>query len=235
MRRLIPAIAVAGMAALLWLSVQSPRESTPTTTIQSALPDGQSLSDVADSEHLWRVVTHRVFSKEGIAALKKRLESMGLQPVEIRSSEDVTMHAFDDAVIFKTSRKARAAEKVWQKHGIDTHLIRVDKGIYLLSLGRLYQVKYAELLQHELDRVGRKYRYQQRLVPIPVVRFTFAATNKRQAEQLWRKLNDVGVIIPVLMPETRFVTLYGEHIIPGPAAAGSGKTAAKVAIPTTRH
>jgi len=213
MRRLILIACIVAVGALLWLSWQKPLRTTPALTLQHALPDEQRTSKADPARQRWRVLTHRVLSKEGIAALKKRLEAMGLHPVAIRSMEDVTMHAFDDAVIFKTSRKAHRAEKIWRKHKIETHLIRVEKGIYLLSLGRLYQVRYAELLEKDLDRVGRKYRYQKRLVPIPVVRFTFAPSDKPEAEQLWKRLNDAGVMMPSLMPENRFNERYGNDIV----------------------
>jgi len=210
------------LSSLAWLVWQSPQPAVQPPTVQVRLPPlNEAGRNAADSpaqtghaeklfagRQLWRVVTHRVMSKEGIRALGKRLVSMHLQPIPIHTTEDMTMHAFDDAELFQSSRKARVAAAFWQQHDIETTVMKAAEGVYLLGLGRYYQAKYAEILQKQLDRVGRKYRYQQRRVPIPVVRFTFAAGDKQQAKALWKKLNVTGVIMPVLISERQFEKLY---------------------------
>jgi len=205
---------IIAMAALAWLAWQSPMPASRQSAIQARAPDAGDVTKSAAvaGGALWRVVTHRVISREGISALKKRLVAMHLTPIAMHSTEEMTMHAFDDAVLFKSSRQAHAMAKFWQQHDIETNVIRAAKGVYLLGLGRYYQPKYAEELQQQLDHVGRKYRYQQRRVPISVVRFTFTPGNKQQAEQLWKKLNVTGVVMPALMTETQFARLYGNNI-----------------------
>ncbi|MDQ6996016.1 MAG: hypothetical protein Q9M82_00965 [Mariprofundus sp.] len=213
-------IALAGLA---WLAWQSPLPAPVPDTVQKSLPpystnahkiDGTGQQKTQLPQVLWRVITHRVLSREGIAAMHKRLLAMQLKPVSIQSMEDVTMHAFDDATLFKTSKQAHTMARFWQQHGIETNVIRAAKGVYLVGLGRLYQTKYAEDMQKKLDRVGRKYRYQQRIVPIPVRRFTFAPSDRKNAEILWKKLSLTGVMMPVLMAETEFQETYGNSIQP---------------------
>jgi len=213
-------IALAGLA---WLAWQSPLPASAPLSVQKNLPayspDTNRVASIkaqetVQTQELWRVITHRVISKEGIAALKKRLLAMRLQPVSIQNMEDAIMHAFDDAVLFKSSKQAHTMARLWQQYGIETNVIKADKGIYLLGLGRLYQARYAEDMQKKLDRVGRKYRYQQRIVPIPVRRFTFAPSTRKVAEKLWKKLNVTGVMMPVIMSETQFNKTYGNSLQP---------------------
>ncbi len=212
------------LACLVWLAWQSPLPAPTPISVQASLPPvspGHSEADTSspDSEtipiqQLWRVITHRVMSKEGIAALHNRLLFMGLKPLIIRSMEDMTMHSFDDAVLFKSHRQAQAIAEFWQQHEIETNIIKVAKGVYLLGLGRLYQEEYAKDTQKKLDRVGRKYRYQKRRVPIPVVRFTFPPGYKQEAEKLWKKLNVTGVMMPVIMSESQFKKTLGNSLQP---------------------
>jgi len=175
---------------------------------QSKLTEQTGNTSLADAPSLWRVVTHRVISNEGIHALQQRLAGMGLDPVSIHTTEEMTMHAFDDAALFSSRAQAQVVAAFWQQHDIDTNIIKAAKGTYLLALGRYYQSNYAALLQQQLDRAGRPYRYQQRKVPIPVVRFTFPASPKGQADALWKKLNSTGIVMPVEISEQQFNTLY---------------------------
>jgi len=215
---------VFALASLVWLAWQKPLPAPAPASVQTSLPPGLTNNSNADTsspasetispQQLWRVITHRVMSKEGITALQKRLRAIGLNPLIIRSMEDMTMHSFDDAVLFKSHRQAQAIAEFWQQHDIETNIIKAAKGVYLLGLGRLYQVKYAEGMQKKLDQIGRKYRYQKRRVPIPVIRFTFPPDSKQEAEKLWKKLNVTGVMMPVLMSETQFQKTYGSSIQP---------------------
>jgi len=124
------------------------------------------------------------------------------------------MHAFDDAELFTNSKMASLAAKTWNAYGISTHIIRADKGVYLLSLGRFYQAVHATRMQQKLKQIDKRYRYQQRIMPIPTWRFTFAPASKQKSEKLWQELNKKGLLTPVLMPEESFHTLYGKHIKP---------------------
>jgi len=229
-----------GLAGIAWLAWQPPlpalqppivRASLPATPVADRTVADRTVGDstVADNSAdalsgpaekpgqaatplLWRVVTRRMITPEGIHALTNRLEAMHTHPISIHTTEEMTMHAFDDAQLFKSRRQAREMARFWQQHDIETNIIRAAKGVYLLGLGRYFQAKYAEAWQQQLDRVGRKYRYQRRRVPVPVVRFTFPSGDRQQSERLWKKLNTTGIVIPVLISESQFDKLYGDKI-----------------------
>jgi len=198
---------------LAWIAWQAPARAPEANMVRTPipkLPDSalEPESTVAETT-MWRIVTRRVVSKAAFTSLKRKLEGMHLAPVTIKNQEDVTMHAFDDAILFKTSSNAWKASHIWKSHQIESTVIKVeDAGVYLVGLGRFFQAKYAEGVQKRLEKTGRKYRYQKRTVPIPTWRFTFSATDKQQAQDLWKKLHDTGVIMPVLIAEDRFQELY---------------------------
>ena len=175
---------------------------------------GQPQPKQTVAPQLWRVVTHRLIAPAGIKALRRRLAAMHTHPITIYTTEEMTMHAFDDAVLFKSWRQAAAMARFWQQHDIETNIIRAKEGVYLLGLGRYFQAEYARSWQQKLDRVGRKYRYQRRSVPAPVVRFTFPPADRQHSEQLWKRLNATGVVMPVLISESQFDKLYGNHLQP---------------------
>ncbi len=222
MKKIPLIILTIALSALAWLAWQSPMPAPVPAAIQTELPPNPDVNkNSATSDHTteqtgqrWRVITRRVLSEEGIRALKYRLKRMGLKPITLQNTEEVTMHAFDDAVLFKSKKRASAIAAFWQQHDVETTVIKAAPGVYLVGLGRLYQARYAKEMQKELDKVGRKYRYQQRIVPIPVKRFTFAPRDKHSAAMLWKKLDVTGVMMPVLMPETQFQQVYGDSIQP---------------------
>lgn len=220
MKNIWRVILTIALSALVWLAWQSPMPAPGPASTQTELPPNPEANKTSNTNNhktgltgqLWRVITRRVLSDEGIRALKYRLKNIGLKPITLLNTEEVTMHAFDDAMLFKSKKKASAIARFWQQHHVETTVIKAAPGVYLLGLGRLYQAKYAEVMQKELDKVGRKYRYQQRIVPIPVRRFTFAPRDKQSATVLWKKLDVTGVMMPVLMPETQFQKLYGNSL-----------------------
>ena len=205
-------ITFALLIALAWLAWQAPASAPVPHIVRAAIPE-RPVNDQqveAAPSSTWRVLTRRVVSKAAVTSLSRRLENMGLTPLMIEKEEDVTMHAFDDVILFKTRAEAWQASRIWQSYGIESTVISADEaGVFLVGLGRFFQARYAESMQQQLEQTGRKYRYQQRTVPIPSWRFTFAPADKQQAEVLWGKLHVTGVIMPVLMPEAEFQRLYG--------------------------
>ncbi|GAV19464.1 hypothetical protein MMIC_P0398 [Mariprofundus micogutta] len=201
------------LTALAWLAWQAPASAPDPRMIRAAIPDrpvGSQGSEIKTD--LWRVVTRRVVSKAAVYSLSRRLQGMKLEPISIEKEEDVTMHAFDDAILFKTRAQAWEASRIWKSHDIESTVIKADEaGVFLVGLGRFFQAKYAEAMQQRLEHTGRKYRYQKRIVPIPSWRFTFAPGSKEKADILWEKLHATGVIMPVLMPEPQFQKLYGSN------------------------
>jgi len=201
---------------LTWLAWLKPASAPTPATVRISLP-AQPHSETLQSESaktLWRVITRRVISQAAVNALTQLLKSMGLEPITIRKQEDVTLHAFDDATLYNSSEEASTASTIWRNHGIETTVIKVQKDVYLIGLGRFYQTHYAEGMQTRLREIGKEFRYQQRTVPIPTWRFTFPPMEKIEADKLWKQLNNSGEIMPVVMPEPRFQELYGKAASP---------------------
>jgi len=215
-------ICTATLAMLAWYSWQAPMsEQTSPSSVRVTLPhqaiEAVSATPAQQIRHnsgqketqRWRVITRRVITKAARTALKHRLLQMQLKPIRIQHTEAVTMHAFDDAVLFSSRKQANHVALFWQAHNIQTNIIKANEGVYLLALGRFYLLAYATETQQRLIKTGRKFRYQKRSVPIPSWRFTFAPESKKASEKLWRRLNASGVIMPVMMPEDRFQASYG--------------------------
>jgi len=196
------------LAVLAWYAWQTPapekNQSPPLRITLASHPSQPPVNTV----QLWRVITRRVITKTAFIALNRRLTKMHLKPIKIQHIEKITMHAFDDAKLFSSRREANIAARFWQKKHIQTNIIKAREKVYLLSLGRFYQPVYATETQQKLIKTGRKFRYQKRTVPIPTWRFTFAPDNKSNTEELWRRLNTTGIIMPVIMSEARFQAHY---------------------------
>lgn len=208
----IALILLLGLAAILiW---QKPASAPTPAKVRLAVPVQPATGDIEamSSSELWRVVTRRVVSKDAIYTLTRQLKSMGLEPITIRHQEDVIMHAFDDAQLYTTRKAAWEGSKVWRDQGINISIIEAQKDLFLIGLGRFYQSNYAEGMQKRLRAVDKEYRYQQRTVPIPTIRFTFTPMQKADAEKLWQKLNNSGVMMPVQIPEKQFQKLYGNGL-----------------------
>ena len=203
-------------ALLTWLAWLKPASAPTPAAVRISLPvqpHSETLQPES-AETLWRIITRRVISQAAVNALTQLLKSMDLEPITIRKQEDVTLHAFDDATLYKSSEEASTASAIWRNHGIETTVIKAQKDIYLIGLGRFYQTHNAEGMQTRLREIGREFRYQQRTVPIPTWRFTFPPMEKGEADKLWKQLNDSGEIMPVVMPEPRFQELYGKAASP---------------------
>ena len=66
-------------------------------------------------------------------------------------------------------------------------------------------------MQERLKKIGKPYRYQRRSIPVPTWRFTFAASDKQQAEKTWKQLQSSGISMPVLIPEKHFQETYADR------------------------
>ncbi|WP_176582342.1 hypothetical protein [Mariprofundus erugo] len=198
-------------ALLAWFAWQRPAAAPVQGSVRIHLPDEVWQAEAARHAQ-WRVVTRRLVSRASANTLHYRLSQLQLSPIAILRTEEVVLHAFDDARLYASRGEAVAAAVMWRQAGIEVNIIRVNQSLYMVGLGRLYQDRYAELLQQRLDREGRPYRYERRIVPIPTWRFTFAATDMVAARVLWKKLEASGVMMPVMMPEVRFQLLYGSSL-----------------------
>jgi len=201
-KRLSSILLLCLLAVLVWFLWQKPALAPAQKPVRIAVPEQAGLDgEINKKVKLWRVVTRRLVTRTAANSLSHRLKQMGLAPIELSRLEKVTLYAFDDAVLYKTQKEASIAAELWRAKGIDVDIIKVNDALYMLGLGRLYQRKYAEMLQQELDKTGKLYRYQRRRVAIPTWRFTFPAGKRASAQALWKQLEETGVMMPVLMPE----------------------------------
>ncbi|HXH64107.1 MAG TPA: hypothetical protein VNH42_01200 [Mariprofundaceae bacterium] len=159
---------------------------------------------------LWRVVTRRLVWGQAAKAMQERLQQAGFSPILLQRKEPVEMHAFDDATLYQDYPSAAKAAAAWRKLGFDANVIKAPSA-YLVGLGRFFIASYAEQMQERLQRAGRKYRYQRRMVEIPTFRFTFPPESHAEADALWQQIQNLGIADPILMPESRFQQMFGDN------------------------
>lgn len=209
------------LAGLAWLAWQKPASAPMPSPVRTGIPapPAELIKPQSDEaaqpakeipEQLWRVVTHRLVTPDAATTLRQQLQELQLKPLIIESRESVTLYAFDDPQRFAEIAEARRIKESWLQSNVDAFVIKDEDGLFTVGLGRFYQIEHAEDMQDKLRITGKPYRYQRRTIPIPISRFTFAASNKAEAEKLWRKLESAGIMMPVLMQESRFQELYGD-------------------------
>lgn len=219
MRLMFRAFLLLLLGGLAWIAWQPPQLPVPSGKVVGSLPappaaDSGSGPPAITSQAQWRVITRRIVWKQAVRTLRQRLRENGLTPIILHRREPVALHAFDDGRIFPDYQSAVKAKEQWKKRGIEADVVKtsveVGKNIYLVSLGRFYLTEYAEQMQNRLRRIGKPYRYERRNVEIPAWRFTFPPMSKPEAERLWKRLQDLGVATPSLMPEEEFLKAYGK-------------------------
>ncbi|MDQ6992448.1 MAG: hypothetical protein Q9M31_03165 [Mariprofundus sp.] len=211
-RKFLILFAIVLMASLAWFFLQKPVKGVTPNTVHTVLPKQNQSVGRGVTDERWRVVTRRLITRLAADQLFIRLQAMGLTPIKITGVENVLLHAFDDTLIYKSRQAALLAEQLWQEDGLETAIIVVGKARFMIGLGRLYQQQYAQELQEKLEKTGRVYRYQQRSMPIPSWRFTFDALDRTAADTLWKQLDESGVMMPVLISEVQFQSLYGVQL-----------------------
>ncbi len=157
----------------------------------------------------WQVVTRRLISKAAIQDMERRLRMAGLHPVKIIRHEVIVLHAFDDKRTFATKRLAIRAKNEWLRHGLEADVIEKD-GYFVVALGRFTMAGHASQLQARLKKTGLPFTYERRRIGLPVCRFIFPPLPESEARQLWKKVADLGLAEPVLIPEHQFETLFGK-------------------------
>jgi hypothetical protein len=209
-------------SALAWFVWQQPAPAPVPETVRSSIPDlplqsthnsTENITEPAeqDPDELWRVVTRRLITPAAATALSQRLKKLNMEPIMFTGREAVEMHAFDDQLLFNSHEKAVLAKNDWLEKNIEASIIKTSDSLYIVGLGRFFQIEYAEDIQKRLKKIGKPYRYQRRSVPIPSWRFTFAASDKQQAEKIWQQLQSMGLSMPVLIPEEQFQKIYADR------------------------
>ena len=209
-------------SALAWFAWQQPAPAPTPVAVRGSIPDlplqpthnsTENITESAEqgSDALWRIVTRRLITPAAAMALSQRLKELNLEPIMFTGRETVEMHAFDDLTLFNSREKAVLAQKGWLGKNIEASIIKTSDGLYIVDLGRFFQIEYAEGMQKRLKKISKPYRYERRNVPIPTWRFTFAASDKQQAEKIWKQLQSMGLSMPVLIPEEQFQKTYADR------------------------
>lgn len=200
-------LGLAILTGLAWLSWTPPHPPPDQSSVHETLLNTPSTQG---KPALWRVVTRRLVWGQAAKAMQQRLQQAGFSPILLQRREPVEMHAFDDATLYQDYPSAAKAAAVWRKSGFDANVINTTTG-YLVGLGRFFITSYAEQMQQRLQRSGRHYRYQRRMVDIPTFRFTFPPADHAKASQLWQQVQNLGIAEPTLMPESRFEQMFGDN------------------------
>lgn len=191
-----------------WVDV--PDSETSSSTVMVVIPGFSN-----EEEPQWRVITRRMVWKKGFDDLLARLKDKELSPSVIAREEPVELHAYDDVHLFHSFGEANQAKQEWKSKGFEADVLETGDGLYRVGLGRYYLNEYAEELEQRLKQKDLPYRYQRRTLVIPSYRLVFPVMPKKQAQQLWKQLRNLGVSNPILMPAKEFDRLY-----PDTAAAG---------------
>ncbi len=158
---------------------------------------------------LWRVVTRRVISMPSLQGMIGQFSRAELYPAIFSRNEEVELHAFEDMRSFTTGKEAARARDEWIRLKLNADIIRRD-GSFRIALGRFFMAAHASHVHAQLKKTGRPFRYEKRHVAIPVRRFTFRPLPLARAQQLWKKVKELGFADPVLMPERQFADIYGK-------------------------
>lgn len=203
LKKLMAALAV---AACFWLAWQAwlPPSTKTASGIRMNIPAAKPTS-----HEQWRIVTRRMVWGKSVQAMQTQLAQEELPFELLRRREPIELHVFDDERSFDSAAEAGKVKEAWRKQGIEAEVVKYGDHL-IVALGRFYLTAYAEQLQEKLRQVGQPYRYEQRNVDIPVYRFISSPLEKQQAEEIWQRLQSLGIADPVLMRESRYESLFGD-------------------------
>lgn len=192
------------VAALAWLTVVIWFPQPPIikqADVQASLPERLDIDGVKTER--WRVYTRRMVWDKAVEAFQKQLQEKQIDAVVLNRKESVMLHVFDDPRRFLSHTEAEAALQEWR--GMDTiDILRQSDGTYMLSLGRFYLDAYAQQHEENLRKIGKPFVYHKQAKIIPTFRFVFPALTEQEAETLWKNIQDMGAVDPVMMSESEF-------------------------------
>jgi len=193
-------IAVLVMAWLTWNIWFPDATIKEQVDVRAWLPEKPDVAGVQKEK--WRVMTRRMVWDKAVDAFQARLQEKGLKAIVLKRKEAVSLHVFDDPRRFISRTKAEQAKKAWAIGDVD--VLRQADGSYMLGLGRFFIAAYAEQRQEKLKLLGKPYAYEQRTKKIPTYRFIFSALEESEAELLWKSIQEMGAVDPVMMGESEF-------------------------------
>ncbi len=172
--------------------------------VQVWLPERPNLGNLENER--WRVFTKRMVWKKAVEDLQAKFKEHNMNPIILNRKEAVQLHVFDDPRTFVSNAEAQAALKEWKIDSVD--ILRRSDGKYMLGLGRFFLPEYAKLRQEALQALKKPFKYSQETKIIPTYRFIFPALSEKEAEVLWKNIQDMGAINPVMMTENEFNALF---------------------------
>ncbi len=193
-----------GLAWLAW-NIWFPAKVVPQQIdVKVWLAERPSLGNL--EQERWRVFTKRMVWDQAVEQLKTLFKEHHMEPMILSRKEAVQLHVFDDPRTFVSYTDAQAALKEWNVESAD--ILRKSDGQYMLGLGRFYLNEYAEQRHHELKKLGKEFVYSQETKIIPTYRFIFPALPEAEAEILWKNIQAMGAIDPVMMTENEFNAMF---------------------------
>lgn len=208
MKNIIGLIVVLGLAWGTWNTWFPPETISEQADVQAWLPDRPNLG--AAEKEKWRVFSRRMVWDQAVKDFQGRLQEKNIETIVLERKEDVSLHVFDDPRQFSSHTNAQKAKEAWKLDEVD--IIRLKNGMYMLGLGRFYIAAYAEQRQENLKKTGNKYTYKQQSKNIPTYRFIFPPLPEKEAEVLWKSIQEMGAVDPVMMSENEFNAMFVGNI-----------------------
>jgi len=168
--------------------------------VKAWLPERPDMG-VKEAEN-WRVFTRRMVWGKAVDSFRERLKEKNIEALVLERKEDVMLHVFDDPRSFKTHQEAEKALKEWDINEVD--ILKREDGAFMLGLGRFYIAAYAEQREKSLNKTRKAYNYHQQNKTIPTYRFVFPPLPEKEAEILWRRIQEMGAVDPVMMTDDEF-------------------------------
>ncbi len=204
LKNIIGALSVLVLGWLAWTAWFPPEFAHEQSDVRVFIPERPNLGSLEHEK--WRVFTKRMVWKKAVDELQAKFKEHNMDPIILERREAVQLHVFDDPRTFVSNAEAQAALKEWKIDSVD--ILRRKDGKYMLGLGRFFLPEYAKLRQEALQALKKPFKYSQETKIIPTYRFIFPALSEKEAEVLWKNIQDMGAINPVMMTENEFNALF---------------------------
>ncbi|MDQ6990057.1 MAG: hypothetical protein Q9M19_09260 [Mariprofundaceae bacterium] len=210
LKQVLGIVAVIMMAWLTW-QVWLPEDTlTEQVDVRAWLPERPDSATMKQEK--WRVLTRRMVWDKAVEEFQSRLQEKSLEAIVLKRKEAVSLHVFDDPRRFAAKSQAQKAKHTWEITDVD--ILKQDDGQYMLGLGRFFIAQYAKERQVVLDKTMQPYTYEKHTKTIPTYRFIFPALPESEAEILWKTVQDMGAVDPVMMPESEFNARFVGNVSP---------------------
>jgi len=191
-------IALAWLAWTTWFPAPAVLQQAD---VRAWLPERLDIDGVKTER--WRVYTRRMVWNKAVESFANQLKEKNIEAIMLNRKESVMLHVFDDPRRFVSYAEAKEAVKDWGN--MDTiDILRQSDGSYMIGLGRFFIDDYANQHQENLRKIGKPFVYHKQSKVIPTFRFVFPPLMESEAEILWKNIQDMGAVDPVMMTESEF-------------------------------